>query len=557
MTWSFAMLSRSASFVLAAGLLLPIAASAHPQRPTARNTPNTNLQEPQAIHTTTRLVQVSVIVENKNGAPITGLKKEDFSLFDDGAAQSIAFFSATGPAETPRQPLPANVFTNRSDLTGKEPGEIIVILYDELNTSFEDQAYARQHILRFLRSIQPQDHVAIFALTSDLLVLHTFSDDSVALANSVSRFSPQLIEAFDTSHPGQFHAPALSNDPFWKSFEGHVNGANAEIADSAAGDRYRITYAAFMAIADYVATIPGRKSLVWVSGGIPINIGTTRIGVPNRDTLHLENTSPPGMAAGKNLGGLAGVLNRVDMAIYPIDAHGIDTASGAGAFFSRWSLRFTFELLADTTGGKAFFGTNDLAGAIHSAFEDGRYSYTLGFYPDHGVWNGKFRKIKISLDAPDSRLRYRRGYFAFSEHSPDDMNMKTDLQEAARSPVDATDLGVTVSGKALPPASARLLQLQITLDPKQFLLNDRDNRRHGGLDLLFLQTDTVGKFLTAEKQHFDVNFHHEEYDSLAKSGLILQRRLEIDPASAGIRVLVRDAGSGALGSVTFPVKKFL
>ena len=557
MTWSFAMLSRSAQLVLFAVFLLRLTAGAAPQSQTAHSAPSGNPQQPQAIRTTTRLVQVSVIVQDKSGASITGLKKQDFNLFDDGAPQEIAFFSSTTPASTPQHALPVNVVTNRSDLTGKETGEIIVILYDELNTSFEDQAYARQHILRFLKSIRPQDHVAIFALTSDLLVLHTFSDDSVALANSVDRFSPQLTAAFDASHPAKFNVPALANDPFWKSFEGRVNGANAEIADSATDDRYRATYAAFMAIADYVVNIPGRKSLIWVSGGIPIDIGTTRIGVPDRDSLHLWNNGAPGMAADKNLGGLAGVLNRVDMAIYPIDAHGIDTASGAGAFFSRWSMRFTFNLLADTTGGKAFFGTNDIAGAMHSAFEDGRYSYTLGFYPNHGIWDGKFRKIKISLDAPDSRLRYRRGYFAFPEHSPDETNMKTDLQLAARSPVDATDLGVTVRGKALPPASARTLQLQITLDPKQFLLDDRDNHRQGGLDLLFLQMDIAGKFLAAEKQHFDVNFDHKEYDSLVKSGLILQRRLGIDPASAEICVLVRDAGSGALGSVTFPVKKFL
>lgn len=317
------MLSRSAHLALFAILLLPLAASARPQSQTASGTQSGNLQQPRAIQTTTRLVQVSVIVQDKSGASITGLKKQDFKLFDDGALQEIAFFSSTTPARMSPHPLPPNVFTNRSDLTGKEPGEIIIILYDELNTSFEDQAYARQHILRFLKSIRPQDHVAIFALTSDLLVLHSFSDDSVALANSVNRFSPQLTAAFEASHPANFNVPALENDPFWKSFEGRVNGANAEIADAATDDRYRATYAAFMAIADYVANIPGRKSLVWVSGGIPIDIGTTRIGVPDRDSLHLWNTSAPGMTANKNLGGLAGVLNRVDMAIYPIDAHGI------------------------------------------------------------------------------------------------------------------------------------------------------------------------------------------------------------------------------------------
>lgn len=114
-----------------------------------------------------------------------------------------------------------------------------------------------------------------------------------------------------------------------------------------------------------------------------------------------------------------------------------------------------------------------------------------------------------------------------------------------------------MTGKTLDPASARTLQLQVTLDPKQFLLHDQDNRRKGGLDLLFLQKDSTGKFLAADKQHLDVNFTLKEYDFLAKVGLILQRRLAIAPASAEIRILVRDATSGALGSVTIPVKSFL
>ena len=217
------MLSRSAQLVLFAVFLLRLTAGAAPQSQTAHSAPSWKPQQPQAIQTTTRLVQVSVIVQDKTGVSITGLKKQDFKLLDDGAPQEIAFFSSTTSAGMPQHALPANVFTNRSDVTGKEPGEIIVILYDELNTSFEDQAYARQHILRFLKSIRPQDHVAIFALTSDLLVLHSFSDDSAALANSVSRFSPQLIAAFDASHPAKFSVPALANDPFWKSFEGEYS----------------------------------------------------------------------------------------------------------------------------------------------------------------------------------------------------------------------------------------------------------------------------------------------------------------------------------------------
>jgi VWFA-related protein len=540
----------SRRFVLVSALFLSLGIAASQSEPTISDSAD---RPSHTIRVSTRLVQVSVIVEDRNGAPIKDLRKESFRVLDDGIPQEVAFVSAPLAARVAPYPLPANSFTNRSDLQGQDPRATIVILFDALNTSFEDQAYARQKILRFLQSVKPQDHVAIFALTTQLVALHDFTEDAASLAGSVDRFSPRLLAAFDASHPENFHVPALAGDPSWTSFENHVNNANGEIADSRVIDRFQTTYAAMVEIADYVANIPGHKSLVWVSGGIPIQLGGGRIGTPDRDTLRFDSSEALGES---NLNSLTRALNRANMAIYPIDAHGVETDDSAAGFYRRQDQRDSFRLLADDTGGKAFYGTNDLEGAMQSAFEDDRYTYTLGFYPNHGTWDGKFREIKISLPLSGARLRYRRGYFAFPERMENEAIMRADLQEAARSPLDATALGLTVSGKRLASSASHLLQLDLSLDPKQFLLRTQKNRREGGLDLLFLQKDSEGKILVAEKQHFDINFEPKEYDSLAKSGLILQRKVAINPASAQIRVLVRDAGSGELGSVTFPLKQF-
>jgi VWFA-related protein len=564
------MLARPATLIISVALPFCIAASSCLQSQTntetspATDSQKTDLKKTDSkkadqsyvIRSSTRLVQVEVIAQDRAGSPVTGLTKESFTIFDDGKPQKIAFFAATAPVRTPSRPLAANVFTNRSDLKGQDPAATIVILFDSLNTSFEDQSYARQNILRFLRSVRPQDRVAIFALTTHLVPLHDFTEDLASLQSSVDRFSPRLLAAFDASHPANFHVPALAGDPSWEAFEGHVNNANAEIADFHTINSYRATYAAVVEIADYVAEIPGRKSLVWVSDGIPIQIGS-RIGVPDRDDFRLDDSVPPGISDAGNLSGLARVLNRVDMSIYPVDAHGVEGDDSAAGFTRRQDQRDSFRLLADNTGGKAFYGTNDIAGAIESAVEDGRYAYTLAYYPDHGVWDGRFRKIKIEAALPGTHLRYRRGYFALPERAEGDTSMKNDLADAARSPLDAATLGLTVATKNLPPSSSRLLQLQVTLDPKQFLLRDQDHRRQGGLDLLFVQKDSDGKFLAAEKQHFEVNFDRREYDSLAKTGLTLQRKLQVDPGSTEIHVLVREGGSGAIGSVTIPVKSLL
>jgi hypothetical protein len=76
-------------------------------------------------------------------------------VLDGGKPQEIAFFSATAPGHAPAHPLPASVFTNRSDLKGEDPGATIVLLFDCLNTSFEDQGYARWNVLHFLKSVKP------------------------------------------------------------------------------------------------------------------------------------------------------------------------------------------------------------------------------------------------------------------------------------------------------------------------------------------------------------------------------------------------------------------
>src|SRR5258708_4395248 len=103
-------------------------------------------QAPTVLRSTTRLVQINVIVHNKKGEPVDDLKKEDFTIQDQVQAQQVATFSAVAAA--PREPssaprLPSNVFTNRAYQTSGTPGSVTVILFDALNTPVADQFYAR------------------------------------------------------------------------------------------------------------------------------------------------------------------------------------------------------------------------------------------------------------------------------------------------------------------------------------------------------------------------------------------------------------------------------
>jgi len=70
------------------------------------------------------------------------------------------------------------------------------------------------------------------------------------------------------------------------------------------------------------------------------------------------------------------------------------------------------ENLAQATGGKAFFGSNDLAGALQQGIQEGSNYYTLAYYPQNPNWNGKYRQIRVEMAQKGLSLAYRRGYYA-------------------------------------------------------------------------------------------------------------------------------------------------
>jgi VWFA-related protein len=584
------MVTRSYALYFSVLLILSFLLSARmdPQTGSEAVTP----KQQTVIRSSVRLVQVSVVVEDKKGNPVTGLRQEDFTVLDEGKPQQIAFFTAPAPStQPPEQPashaaslLPANAFTNRYDLKGQDPpAAVTVVLFDALNTAPEDQSFVRKEVIHFLQSLKPQDHVAVYGLATQLLVLHEFTRDSADLVAAANKFSPKELAAFDASHTPLLDLVTLGADKQWAALQNSVNNANAQISDQYNRDRVEITKEAMEEIANHISGIPGRKSLVWISGGLPIQIGSASIGTSaygGAPALGDHNTqnrlAAPDRVGVVKFDGIvkqaADTLNRFNIAVYAIDAKGVeldpttdpsqrghrltDQVRDTSVLNDEQDARDSSKLLADRTGGLAFFGNNDIRGAIRRAFDDGRYAFNLAFYPDHGAWDGKFRKIKILAKGPGLKLRYREGYYAFSDRADPNTVVAAALQQTADSPLDATNLGMIISGKTS-GADSRTVELHIGIDPKQLLLQSSGDHRKGAVDLFFLQRDASGKRVAAEKQHIELNLEAKQYEYLAKVALVLDRHLTIAQQSTEIRVVLRDSGSGLLGSVTLPTVAFL
>ena len=535
--------------ILSISLLAALLCLLDPCALRAQSAPSSNQPAP-VLRVATHIVQVHVIVQDKKGEPVTGLTKEDFTLLDKGQPQRIAFFSeeSGGLRSAPAEPVPPNTFSNRYEQTGQVPGSVTVILLDALNTPQTVQSYMRYSAVKVLRQLNPQDHVAIYVLgATRLRIIQDFTQDSAALLRALNaekgEYDPRVDAlAGDNALTG--------GDPFtdeWDAAAG-ANGWNAKWAHSLIPVRAQFTSQSIAAIANHLASVPGRKSLVWLSSDFPVSIGLTR--VLNQSDIAVYPMDPGGMRNAPAFAVTSGETSQLGgRSTGGENGLPVDTSTSAPSLDST-----TMNELADRTGGRASYNNNDIAASVRTAIDDGRVSYVLGYYPDHGKWDGQFREISVTVDRPGVEVRSRKGYFALADTSPRPKEMHEVIEEALRSPLESTGLGLTISVQPGPQLGHAIFTLN--LDARGVRLDKDAGQWKGGLEVVFCQYDVKGDSMGAVEAHLTLNLEKEMYDRVMQDGIKMTKQLAIAPGAETLKVLVLDTASGATGTVALPVGNY-
>jgi len=503
--------------------------------------------ESPTIRTTVRLVEVAVIAETKQGEPVAGLTKEDFALLDEGRSEPITVFSAetTGHRGQLAGALPPNTFTNRFELSEDAPVAATAILFDGLNTRIPDQAYARQQVVEFLDRMEPGARVALYALGRGLNVLQDFTAEPAALKQALAKYRGDMSQQDADSLQAEQTAGLVR-------FNGWVDELKLNLIDYYARDRALRTIRSLVAIANHLERLPGRKSLVWVSGSFPVWIGRKSAPLP-------ERPKPGEQSFWAEIEQAARALNRSNLAVYPVDAVGLmareDYNPDRGSIsrdmtgFQRGGLE-TMQVLAERTGGRAFFNNNDLQRALRQVLADARATYSLGFQPSHHQWDGKFREIRVRVQRPGVRLRHRSGYFAQPPEPADAWYRESVLSAAAWSPVDASRLGLTVH---INPRNANAWDLELRLDPLDLSLEYSNGNWEGSLDVWFAQIGARDRHVLTTTHVARLRMIPAVYErAMQTREVVLMEALELSPDTQLVRVLVRDIRTGALGSLSIP-----
>jgi VWFA-related protein len=399
-------------------------------------------QEPvPLLRSNAHAVVVDVVVTKGNGEPVKGLGKQTFEVIEDGNPRPIDYFeehTAVSAADVAAPELPGNTFTNTPAVPQGDP--INIVLIDHLNTPLQDQARVHKQILEFVRNMPPGTRIAVFLLGSKLRLIQTFTSDSSALQEALNDSrngdKPETISASrsrqddeDDRHHIETHEAEMGAHQsilggYQDAGAGGPAAGLASIAANQGGERVTMTLDALEFLARYLAGISGRKNLIWFSSSFPVSFFPS--GKDEEAHAGRQSYDPAIKQA-------AGLLTLSKVAVYPVSTEGLQldnateasghTQTNQDALYQQADARAirtqAVNKLAADTGGKAFYNTNDLSGALTRAIDDGAHYYTLVYTPANAHMDGGYRRIEVKLTEGKYDLAYRQGYFADDHAAPE------------------------------------------------------------------------------------------------------------------------------------------
>lgn len=552
--------------------------------------------EPAKFSTRTQLVLIPVLVTDKSGTHISGLKKEDFTVLENGSERPIATFeeirSDPGRIASLKN---GNTFSNYAGdgITRR----VTLIVIDLINTRFTDQAYLKNELLKYLsQSLDRREPTGLLTLDRNgVHLIHDFTSDPALLIAALHKVRGDATKLVD----GEEEMEAITGNasPQGSAGDSGTSGGTGggrpgtSTATSAAmqqeADRMQTmiedaalnfqsfqqrvailyTLEGLQQVAQSVTGFPGRKSLIWAGGGFPFSVSdnTMQLAPPGRDSL--TDVLPVYERTWQ-------LLNDAEIALYPIDVKGLQSFTpsaairtpsrpgrpGSYARSTSWKqidTQSTFETFAAATGGRAYYNSNDLVKGFRDAVRDSTQYYMLGYYLDRATTKPGWHKLVVKAKREHVNIRSRTGFLVPADASASGSKENKDIASALHSPLDYTSIGMSGRWELIennPGSDKKRAHYVVELAPNAGLIDGSD-QNHVSLDLVVSAATGEG-LLAAPVSEKKIDLHPKEEvaKNIQEKGLALKGVVEVGPGDYTVHLVVRDELSGRTGSVITPLK---
>jgi len=528
------------------------------------------------------LVLVRVVVRDSKGKPAGNLTKENFRLLDNGKPQTISEFTVErGPAGAGNGAKPSTpaVPGQPEAAPAAHVAERFVALYfDDVHLPFEDVARTRNAAQRFLdTSVAPADRVGIF--TSSGQGNLDFTADRDKLRDALLRLLPRPINTSPVQEcpdifPYQAYLIVQANDQMalqaavYNIIACQCNGNAQECpnssfeAQSAAfrvlhldQDRSEYSLRAVQLLLRRMATLPGQRSIVWVTPGFMTQ------------QLQFEVSEIIDRALRSNV-----IINGLDSrGLYTVNPAGDVSQRANPAMFSNpavagylTSMQLA-EVQTDTdvlaavasgTGGTFFENSNDLdegfrrVGAVPDA------AYVLGFSPAILKPDGKFHSLKVQLvAAPGLSAQSRKGYFAPKELQDAKAQADEEIREAVFSRDEMRELPMDFHTQFF-KVNDREVQLSVLtrLDLRALRFRKQDERNLDDVRIVAAVFDLDGNIVSTQEKTLEMHLRDTTLDRLRSSGVTLKEEFKVTPGTYVVRVVARDSEGKQLSGTNHTIE---
>lgn len=532
----------------------------------------------------TQLVLVPVVVTDKNGHHLGGLPRAAFKVEEHGHAQEVTTFEevqTVAPAVRLRSSLSAEGRANFAfDKT--QSWRVTMVVMDLLNTPYLYQHEGKQQLIAFLaKSLQREEPTTLFGLDRNgLRQLHSFTTDTGVLIAALKKLQGQ--EGPDEAGEEEAAMVKTAADRISGGI-GIGGGLSQQLADfmndtvarsNALQERrtIAITLTAMQQIAHAYAAIPGRKTMIWVTGGFPFviddpqafaRLGTEMVEMYKetwRDLLAANiavyTVDVTGAAGSIGETGKQKPSDHLRAIMRPPTGHRSDNP--ATPYDKSAQKLQTLISFADATGGVACLGTDDLEHCFARAVEDSRAYYMLGYYLAPDDQKPGWRKLKVKVAADGARVRAREGFYVSKPVEETPQLRQQQMVEALLSPVEFTGVPVKMrelpsNAGAKPTAGKTAHEFEVAVLGSSIVVDTR-NGNAVDLSVVSVAFTANGKNAGQSERYVLTKLSPEALVKIRKSALGMTQSLELAPGRYELRTVVRDNLRGEIGSVEYPLE---
>jgi VWFA-related protein len=441
-----------------------------------------------AAETFSESIQVSVVnldvyVTDKQGKPVTGLRKEDFTVLEDGKPVEVSnFFAESGRAAAVSVPATG---TSPAGIPAIPQGPVdqrlrLVVFVDDVNLSAANRSRILESVGTFLHTeLKPGDQVMLVRYDEKLVVRRAFTADLgqvdadleaiLALPTDIRKynlsFNQAMTEIYSSVNGGESFGPL----------------AEASISNWAAQESSMVRGAlnALDSTVTSLAGVPGRKALLYVSDGLPLVPGLDMFTIFTRAmTSARTDKRTPEMVAQRfdltqRFRQVTSHASRNRITFYPIEAYG--TRGGESSLFDTVSVvnrQNGLRFLAEDTGGRELFNAANVPEALARMEQDFTTYYSLGYQPQR-AGDAAEHKIEVRVKARNAdQVRYRQWY----RDKPVDEAVAEHTLAAMHFGAEENPLGASVEVVPGKKAGETLVRVKVPL-AKLFLEPQGDSRQ--------------------------------------------------------------------------------